>query len=102
MQKIQNRMEVELRPLLLESALTMQKILEADGHVERLNLLKYFMTAETRRLASKKTLKGIFSGTIPTTAEEPVTPSIPAEETIDEPKSSGKSSTFFDEPDAFQ
>jgi len=103
-QKIQKRMEVELRPLLLESSLTMQKILEADGHKERLDLLKYFMDSETRRLNSKKTLKGIFSTT---TTAEPVATSFPPEEILptDDLKSADEdssSSTFFDEPDAFQ
>ena len=98
-------MEVELRPLLLESSLTMQKILEADGHQDRVALVKYFMNAETRRLASKKTLKGIFSSdpsavttTVEEEKEEPfVPPSMPSEDS----NTSGKS-TFFDEPDAFQ
>lgn len=103
-QNIQKRMEVELRPLLLESSLTMQKILEADGHTERLALLNYFMDSETRRLNSKKTLKGIFSST---TTTEPVAPSIPPKETLsaDDLKladDDSSSSTFFDEPDAFQ
>lgn len=103
-QSIQKRMEVELRPLLLESSLTMQKILEAGGHQERLTLLKYFMDSETRRLNSKKTLKGIFSST---TTTEPVAPSIPPKETLptDDLKAANEdssNSTFFDEPDAFQ
>ncbi|CAJ1959159.1 unnamed protein product [Cylindrotheca closterium] len=106
-QKIQKRMEVELRPLLLESSLTMQKILEADGHKERLSLLKYFMNAETRRLQSKKTLKGIFSGdSSSVTAEEPAAPPSKSKEeksSKDGSKSEDESNpSFFDEPDAFQ
>merc|ERR1712238_445686 len=31
------KMEVKLRPLVLENNLTVQKILEADGHTERVN-----------------------------------------------------------------
>lgn len=105
-QKIQKRMEVELRPLLLESSLTMQKILEAEGHKDRLRLLKYFMEAETNRLKSKKTLKGIFSADSRSVlAEEPETPSKATEKrsSTDDSKSSGESNpSFFDEPDAFQ
>jgi hypothetical protein len=34
LQELQKRMAVELKPLVLESSLTMQKILEADSHKE--------------------------------------------------------------------
>lgn len=119
-QELQKRMAVELQPLVLESSLTMQKILEANNHSERLGLVKYFMDAETKRLESKKTLKGIFSSTTASsggggssTATETMPPaesSIPPEEMISsddntKSKSEGdgtETSSFFDEPDAFQ
>jgi len=110
---LQKRMGVELKPLVLESTLTMQKILEAENHHERLNLLKYFIEAETKRLTTKKTLQGMFSGSA-TSSDA----SMPAEERMEEPKAekpkkkSDKkkteeeekppSSIFFDEDDAFQ
>ena len=107
-------MNVELQPLMLESSLTMQKILEAADHQARCKLLKYFMDAETRRLESKKTLKGLFSSN--TALDESIgssstTADMPAEEMISEsdvppaklptePKTGP--STFFDDEDAFQ
>jgi hypothetical protein len=45
-QELQKRMAVELQPLVLESTLAIQKILEATDHEARCNLLKYFMDAE--------------------------------------------------------
>lgn len=85
----------------------MQKILEANGHEERLQLVKYFMESETRRLKSKKTLKGIFSDSDDTESAPSVGSSMPPEEMIsgdNESKSTTDDSTssFFDEPDAFQ
>jgi hypothetical protein len=96
-------MAVELQPLVMESSLTMQKILEANGHEERLQLVTYFMESETRRLKSKKTLKGIFSD-----SDDTKLSSMPPEEMISGDNESEKSATdesessFFDEPDAFQ
>ena len=113
-QELQKRMAVELQPLVLESSLTMQKILEARNHSERLGLVKYFMDSETKRLESKKTLKGIFSSTTTTTSSStmaeampPVESSIPPEEMIssddkDKKSKSEETSSFFDDPDAFQ
>ena len=97
-------MAVELEPLILEQSLTMQKILEADDHKARCRLLKYFITAELRRLESKKTLKGIFSSpSFASTALDEST--VPKEEMVrdllSEPTSTS-SSTFFDDEDAFQ
>lgn len=99
-------MAVELQPLVLESSLTMQKILEANGHKERVSLVKYFMDSERRRLASKKTLKGIFSSDSGSTPPPPPA-SVPPEEMISSDDTSNtpedsKSSSYFDEPDAFQ
>jgi hypothetical protein len=101
-QALQKRMTVELQPLVLESSLTMQKILEADDHKARCRLLTYFMDAETRRLVSKKSLKGLFATDSST---EIVAPDIPPEEMLSEDKDDkpeSQSSAFFDEPDAFQ
>jgi hypothetical protein len=102
-QALQKRMTVELQPLVLESSLTMQKILEADGHKARCRLLIYFMDAETRRLGSKKILKGLFS--TDSSSTEVATLDIPREEMVSEDnddKPESQSSAFFDEPDAFQ
>jgi len=54
-------MAVELQPLVLESTLTMQKLLEAENHEARCVLLKHFVDAERKRLATKKSLTGLFS-----------------------------------------
>jgi hypothetical protein len=100
LQELQKRMAVELKPLVLESSLTMQKILEAPNHIARCKLLNHFMDAETKRLKSKKSLKAMFSGSTPT-----VTQDIPTEEMISDDSKSQKpdsKSAFFDEPDAFQ
>jgi hypothetical protein len=105
-QALQKRMTVELQPLVLESSLTMQKILEAPDHKGRCKLVKFFMNSETRRLESKKSLKGLFSSDSITI--ESVTTDIPPEEMITddklpiEPEAESKPETFFDEPDAFQ
>eukprot|EP00535_Pseudo-nitzschia_heimii_P000452 CAMPEP_0197174120 /NCGR_PEP_ID=MMETSP1423-20130617/781_1 /TAXON_ID=476441 /ORGANISM="Pseudo-nitzschia heimii, Strain UNC1101" /LENGTH=464 /DNA_ID=CAMNT_0042623017 /DNA_START=168 /DNA_END=1562 /DNA_ORIENTATION=+ len=102
LQELQKRMAIELQPLVLESSLTMQKIIEAKSHSERCKLLKYFMQAETTRLATKKSLKGLFSseGESLSTVEE----GIPADEMLSSTKDEEetKSSSFYDEPDAFQ
>ena len=111
--ELQKRMGIELKPLVLESTLTMQKILEAEDHHARLELLKYFIEAETRRLSTKKTLQGMFSGAVAS-----VDAAIPAEERIDDTKAEAPkpkpaeskssepeappSSIFFDDDDAFQ
>lgn len=111
-------MAIELQPLVLESTLTMQKILEANDHTERLQLVKHFVIAETKRLNTKKAIKGMFSGVASSTT---TTSAIPAEEQIstddvrskrkDDNKgsssaSSSSSSTgnssFFADDDAFQ
>lgn len=101
-------MSVELQPLVLESTLTMQKILEAQSHSSRLKLVRHFVEAETKRLNTKKTLKGMFSGS--TEMSVPTDAAIPAEErisdTVDtearEDSPAQTSSLFTDEPDAFQ
>jgi hypothetical protein len=103
LQELQKRMAVELKPLVLESSLTMQKILEADGHTARCKLLKYFVTAERGRLSTKKSLQGLFSSTGDSKAAVELSNAIPPEEMItDEQKIENKSQMFYDEPDAFQ
>eukprot|EP00580_Thalassiosira_gravida_P016108 CAMPEP_0201668092 /NCGR_PEP_ID=MMETSP0494-20130426/17904_1 /ASSEMBLY_ACC=CAM_ASM_000839 /TAXON_ID=420259 /ORGANISM="Thalassiosira gravida, Strain GMp14c1" /LENGTH=478 /DNA_ID=CAMNT_0048148313 /DNA_START=122 /DNA_END=1555 /DNA_ORIENTATION=+ len=59
---LQKRMTAELKPLMLEQTLSMQKILEAADHEERVALMQYFVDAERKRLQAKKTLKGMFGG----------------------------------------
>merc|ERR1719282_803144 len=60
--ELQKRMTTELQPLLLEQTLSMQKILEATRHEERVALMRYFVDAERKRLAAKKMLKSMFRG----------------------------------------
>ena len=69
-------MAVELQPLVLESTLTMQKLLETESHEERCNLLRFFVDAERKRLSTKKSLAGMFAGTTAGLS------SIPAEERL--------------------
>jgi Lon protease-like protein len=105
---LQRLMGVELKPLVIESTLTMQKILEASDHLARLSLIRYFIEAETRRLSTKKTLQGMFSGSLGGDSLS----AMPAEERMDDsPKEEEKSaknqdttssSLFIDEEDAFQ
>jgi hypothetical protein len=93
-------MITELQPLMLESALSMQKILEAPDHTGRLQLLRSFIDSEKRRLNTKKTLQGLFAKT-----DEPSNlTGVPAEELMAEPPAEVKSlaSSFFEEDDAFQ
>ena len=101
-------MAVELQPLVLESTLTMQKILEAKDHTARLKLVRHFVEAETKRLRTKKAVTGMFkeedSATANTPAEEQVAD---ASKKAEEVKKGGEdpsdpSSLFTDEPDAFQ
>ena len=40
----------------------MQKILECPDHTARLLLVRSFVEAETKRLTTKKTITGMFSG----------------------------------------
>jgi len=92
-------MAIELQPLVLESQLSMQKLLEAVDHRERCRLLRHFIDAERNRLNARKTLRGMFSGATSTTTEA----SVPREETIvDDTSRSNPPSIFTDEPDAFQ
>ena len=116
-QDLQKRMTTELRPLLLESTLTMQKILEANNHKERLDLLRHFIEAETSRLNAKSSLKGMFSGESSAVTKESneskddVKPSKVSDSSVSrstlkgistETGSMSSNSIFMDEPDAFQ
>jgi len=103
---LQKRMAVELEPLILESTLTMQKILEAEDHKGRVNLLRYFIDNERNRLNAKKTLQGMFS---PTTLSAETVDEADDDEKEKKKKTDtgGKddappTSIFMDEPDAFQ
>ena len=78
----------------------MQKILEAESHTERLRLVRYFVEAETKRLNTKKALKGMFSGGGGDFSDAEKIP--PEEQLAEENKSTSKRSIFTDEPDAFQ
>jgi len=101
LQELQKRMAVELQPLVLESSLTMQKIIEAEDHSARCKLLKYFMQAETTRLATKKSLMGLFSSE--SEPDSTVEKDISADETISSAEEAEDTkSSFYDEPDAFQ
>jgi len=111
--ELQRRMAVELQPLVLESTLTMQKILEAKGHAERVELVRFFINAEQKRLEAKKTLRGMFSSDISSPDNEIATPVVkddPAEsppssnikDDEDESDSTPMQSIFTDDPDAFQ
>ena len=118
-QELQKRMAIELRPLMNESTLTMQKLLEGKDHGERLRLLKEFMTCEIQRLKTKKSLRGMLSsaGASSNSVEED---GIPPEERLSGTSSGSSSSSnlkdddsssttstsrstiFTDEEDAFQ
>jgi hypothetical protein len=96
-------MAVELQPLVLESTLTMQKVLECPDHTSRLQLVRSFVEAETKRLTTKKTIKGMFGGVSST--KEPLDESFfPPEEKLPDKPSVDKSSksSFFSDEDAFQ
>ena len=104
-QELQKRMAVELQPLVLESTLTMQKLLEAEDHEARCRLLMFFIDAEKKRLTTKKALAGMFSGdtsglsSIP--AEEQLTSKKDDDDDSDDSSSGGSKSILTDEPDAW-
>ncbi|KAL3757863.1 hypothetical protein ACHAWU_002783 [Discostella pseudostelligera] len=106
---LQKRMTTELKPLLLEQTLSMQKILEAENHEERVKLMSYFVEAERKRLQAKKTLKNMFgSGTsLPTVvASKESSREVLQKKSTPPTQSSeqeGSASQFFaDDGDAFQ
>ncbi len=98
-------MSKELQPMVLESTLAIQKIIEAEDHTARCELLEYFINAEVQRLITKKTLQGMFDGTAVLAEEVEV-----EEDEMDEEESKkddkdgpgGNGSLLVDEPDAFQ
>jgi len=103
-------MQVELQPLVLESILTIQKILEAKDHNDRIHLLKYFVDAERRRLEAKNTLKGMFKRVLSSPSSEPgigksIVDGRSTDRTNEPKKETGdiiKTSIFIDEEGAFQ
>lgn len=103
-QELQKRMQVELQPLVLESIITIQKILEAKDHKDRVHLLRYFVEAERKRLEAKNTLKGMFKRVL--SSSEPSGSTEGRTERIIEPKKDIneviKTSIFADEDGAFQ
>jgi len=103
-QELQKRMAVELQPLVLESTLTMQKILEAEDHKARCKLLKFFIDAERKRLSTKKSLKGMFSSDgssdVDLAALESAMPD--EERIVSDDRPTKPRSIMTDEPDAFQ
>jgi len=128
---LQKRMQLELKPLVLESTLTIQKVLECDDHTQRVNLLRYFVDAEKRRLDAKATLRDMFSGSPDAVSEDFVEKGeeerVVKKETVKKKKEEeeeeerndssrnmvemmnldvdvgdAKGSLFTDEPDAFQ
>lgn len=119
-QALQKRMTVELEPLVLESTLSMQKILEAQDHAARTDLMRFFIDAERKRLATRKRLQDMFQGAL---NDESLGDdnTIPPEERLLEEKAPSSSSSslptlpdddnapsgltgslFTDEEDAFQ
>ena len=92
---LQKRMSGELQPLLLEQTLSMQKILEAADHDERVDLVRYFVDAERKRLQAKKILKSMFGGEPSAVASKEA----PAPPKVEE---DSKSQFFEDDGDAFQ
>ena len=99
--ELQKRMAAELEPLVLESTLTMQKILEADSHSERCKLVKFFIDAERKRLSAKKSLQGMFNSAPTMNTENPGASSISEQGQLGD-KVSSPNSIFIDEDDAFQ
>lgn len=106
-QELQKRMAVELQPLVLESTLTMQKLLETESHEARCELLHFFIEAERKRLSTKKSLTGMFAGTTAGVSAIPEEERLASPEKVEkEEKETGssqgpQSSIFTDEPDAW-
>ena len=78
-------------------------MLEAEDHIARCNLLKYFFDAEKKRLSTKSVLQGVFSNVADSVSEA----SMPREELITDDDKLSESekkpdSKFFDDEDAFQ
>jgi len=61
-QLVQARATTELGPLALERAIQMQRIVQAESYVERLDLLRECVENERRRLEAKKMLRSLAFG----------------------------------------
>ena len=101
---LQKRMAVELQPLVLESTLTIQKLLECPDHSARLGLLKSFVESESKRLNTKKAIKGMFAAQSKSSVDQSL---FPSEEQISDERDSKssrseRSQSFFSDDDAFQ
>lgn len=99
---LQKRMTAELRPLMMESTISMQKILETQSHEERVELMRYFVDSERKRLQAKKTLKGMFGGSPSAIASKEVAESPPLSKELLNMEEVPKQQIFDDEGDAFQ
>lgn len=99
---LQKRMTAELQPLMMEQTLSMQKILEAQSHEGRVELMSYFVDSERKRLQAKKTLKSMFDGSPSAIASKEVaeSPSLPKE--LPKVEEAPKQQIFDDDGDAFQ
>jgi len=99
---LQKRMTAELQPLMMEQTLSMQKILEAQSHEGRVELMSYFVDSERKRLQAKKTLKSMFDGSPSAIASKEVaeSPSLPKE--LPKVEEAPKQQIFEDDGDAFQ
>ena len=112
-------MSIELQPLVLESTLTMQKILECLDHTSRVQLVRHFVEAEKKRLSTKKAIKSMFAGkssssvssaadskTFKTKSSDDIAaPSFPPDEQISDSigsNSDSASKSFYSDDDAFQ
>jgi Lon protease-like protein len=105
LKELQKRMSIELQPMVLESMLAIQKILEAENHTARCEMLKVFIESETRRLDAKKTLQGMFSVASKLTDERAAKSSVQDLEnrfSAVKEDQEDKTSRFFDDEDAFQ
>eukprot|EP00541_Cyclophora_tenuis_P017130 CAMPEP_0116547338 /NCGR_PEP_ID=MMETSP0397-20121206/3722_1 /TAXON_ID=216820 /ORGANISM="Cyclophora tenuis, Strain ECT3854" /LENGTH=319 /DNA_ID=CAMNT_0004071859 /DNA_START=118 /DNA_END=1077 /DNA_ORIENTATION=+ len=107
--ELQARVAVELEPLVLESTLTMQKILETEQHADRCKLVRYFVDAERKRLDAKRLLRGMFTASFPPCSSSSSSDSSPTSSSNssgpDDSKGDGEGPTgsvLWDEPDAFQ
>jgi Lon protease-like protein len=97
---LQQRMSKELKPLMLEQTLSMQKILEAENHTKRVELMLYFVDYERRRLQARKSLKSIFSG-ISSSGNNKEAEERRRTQSMEEVESRSKTQ-FYDEEDAWQ
>jgi len=118
--ELEKRMQVELKPLVLEQMLGIQACLEAPSHVDRCRLLTHFFDSERKRLTARRSLEGIFkmmdgTNNTTTTATTEYDENIPKEELLldDDEATTMKddstdmpppptSSLLSDEEDAFQ